>query len=52
MNAERVSDDFKRYVATGLRMRAETSEHRQYHEEAEELLDRAVWLERLIREPA
>lgn len=47
-----VSDDFKRYVAGGLRRRAEVATEHQHHDDAEELLERAVWLERLIREPA
>jgi hypothetical protein len=52
LDPEAVSDDFKRFVSGGLRRRAEVATEHQQHDDAEELLERAVWLERLIREPA
>lgn len=46
------SNDFKRYVANSLRMRAKSAAEEGREDEVEELLARAVWMDRLIREPS
>jgi hypothetical protein len=46
------SDDFKRYVAESLRMRAKAAAEQGREDDVEYLLERAVWMDRLVREPS